>query len=263
MQQNFISVVVTTYNSTNTVVRTLKSIVEQLGINDELLIYDDSSKDDTVQVIKEYLQDKPVNYKLQVGTYNCGGPAKGRNWGIKNSTGQYICFCDADDEWLLGKLTIQVEFLNAGNYDFCGTRCFVVGSKQYPEFEGEVSLYSQLVRNKFSLSTLMFKAACFKAHGVLFDEGRCYHAVEDYELILRLYVKGHRGFVINSNLVNYFHTATSLSHVDIKKSELKRLLVLKNFKSAYLHQLLFVRFISFILKTRIKYNELRDYISKF
>lgn len=262
MQQNFISVVVTTYNSANTVVRTLKSIVEQLGIYDELLIYDDYSKDDTVQVIKEYLKDKPVNYKLEVGTYNCGGPAKGRNWGIKNSTGEYICFCDADDEWLPGKLTNQVEFLNAGNYGFCGTRCIVVGSKQYPEFEGDVSLLSQLARNKFSLSTLMFKAACFKSLDMRFDECKSYHAVEDYELILRLYGKGHTGFIINSFLVNYFHTVTSLSHVDMKKSESKRILVLKNYKAPNLYQLIFVRFVILLLETRIVYNGLRDYISK-
>jgi glycosyltransferase involved in cell wall biosynthesis len=262
MQKKNITVVVTTYNSSKTVVRTLKSIIEQLGNNDELLIYDDHSNDDTVQVIKEYLLDKPVTFRLEVGTYNCGGPAKGRNWGIKNSSGQFICFCDADDEWLPEKLLYQVEFLSTGKYDFCGTRCIVVGARQFREFNGEVSVYSQLVRNKFTLSTLMFKASCFKSHAVFFNESVSYHAVEDYDLILRLYGKGCRGVVMNSFFVNYFHSAESLSHADIKKSEFKRLLVLSDFKAANLFQLAFVRFIILILKTRIKYNELRDYFGK-
>lgn len=259
MHQNFISVVVTTYNSTNTVVRSLKSIVEQLGNNDELLIYDDSSKDDTVQVIKEYLKDKPVNYKLEVGTYNCGGPAKGRNWGIKNSTGEYICFCDADDEWLSGKLAAQVKFLENSNYKFCGTRCVVIGGKQFPNVSGEISFISQLARNKFSLSTLMFSRTCFSSGNILFDESEAYYGVEDYQLLLNLYVNGLKGYILDSLLVSYYHTLSSLSHLNSKKSELKRILVLKNLRSKKLSYGLFSYLLVCLLKTRILYHDLRDY----
>jgi len=213
--------------------------------------------------LRIFLTGKRVNYKLEVAAYNNGGPAAGRNWGIKCAVGKYICFCDADDEWLAGKVATQVDFLKANNYDFCGTRCVVIGSKAYPEFGGEVSIFSQLSRNKFSLSTLMFKAECFKDADILFDERANYHAVEDYELILRLYSGGYRGYVINLFLVNYFHIVTSLSHLNVKKSELKRILVLKNFKAANLYQLTFVKFNIFILETRIAYNELRDYFRKF
>ena len=263
MRQKLISTIITTYNSSDVIVRTLDSIIPQLSDDDELLIFDDLSQDDTVDKIKNFLAGKEIDYKLEVAASNNGGPAAGRNWGIKCAVGKYICFCDADDEWLAGKLTTQFAFLEASKYDFCGTRCVVIGSKQYPEFGGEVSIFSQLARNKCALSTLMFKAACFKTHGILFDERKSYQAVEDYELILRLYGKGYRGFVINSLLVNYYHTATSLSHLNIKKSELKRILVLKNFKAANLYQMAFVKFIIFILETRIVYNELRDYFRKF
>ena len=262
MRQKLISTIITTYNSSEVIVRTLDSIIAQLSDDDELLIFDDLSQDDTVNKIKDFLADKGVDYKLEVAAYNNGGPAAGRNWGIKCAAGKYICFCDADDEWLAGKLNTQVEFLKESKYDFCGTRCVVIGSKQYPQFSGEVSIFSQLARNKFSLSTLMFKAECFKTNDILYDERRSYHAVEDYELILRLYSKGYKGFVINFLLVNYFHTATSLSHLNVKKSELKRIFVLKNFKTANLYELLFVKFIIFILEKRIAYNELRDCLRK-
>lgn len=263
MRQKLISTIITTYNSSDVIVRTLDSIIPQLSDDDELLIFDDLSQDDTVYKILNFLADKEIDYKLEVAAANNGGPAAGRNWGIKCAVGVYICFCDADDEWLAGKLITQVAFLKASNYDFCGTRCVVIGSKQYPEFGGEVSIFSQCARNKFALSTLMFKAACFKTQGILFDERKSYHAVEDYELILRLYWRGYRGFVIHSLLVNYYHTATSLSHLNIKEGELKRILVLKNFKAANLYQMAFVKFIIFVLETRIVYNELRDYFRKF
>ena len=192
---------------------------------------------------------------------NNGGPAAGRNWGIKSAFAKYICFCDADDEWLPGKLNAQVDFLKASSYDFCATRCEVIGSNQFPNFSGEVSIFSQLTRNKFALSSLMFKASCFKPDDIFFDERNCYHAVEDYELILRLYSKGYRGFVINLSLLKYYHTLTSLSHLDVMNSERKRILVLKSFKASNLHQLLYVYFIIFALETRLAYHELRDYFS--
>jgi teichuronic acid biosynthesis glycosyltransferase TuaG len=262
MPKKIISIIVTTYNSSDVIIRTLDSIIAQLGDKDELLIFDDFSNDDTVVKVKNFLADKVIDYKIKVATINNGGPAFGRNWGIKSAEGKYICFCDADDEWLAGKLTIQLDFLETNNFDFCGTRCFVIGSKQYPTFYGEVSILSQLARNKFSLSTLMFKAECFKASNILLDERRDYHAVEDYELILRLLARGSKGYVINLLLVNYFHNANSLSHINTKKSELKRILVLKNFNATNICQLSFVKLIIFILEIRIVYHGLRDYFSK-
>ena len=262
MPKKLISTIVTTYNSSDVIIRTLDSIIAQLCDKDELLIFDDFSNDDTVVKIKNYLADKAIDYRIEVATINNGGPAFGRNWGLKTAEGKYICFCDADDEWLAGKLSIQVDFLETNNFDFCGTRCFVIGSRQYPVFYGEVSIFSQLARNKFSLSTLMFKAECFKVSNILLDERRDYHAVEDYELILRLLGRGYKGYVINLLLVNYFHIDNSLSHLNIKKSELRRILVLKNFNALNISQLTFVKLIIFILEFRIVYHELRDYFSK-
>jgi len=54
MSSKLISTIVTTYNSTDVIIRSLDSIIAQLGDNDELLIFDDLSKDDTVEKIKNF-----------------------------------------------------------------------------------------------------------------------------------------------------------------------------------------------------------------
>jgi glycosyltransferase involved in cell wall biosynthesis len=263
MLQERVSVIVTTYNSSATIVRTLESITSQLAENDELLIYDDCSSDETVHLVLDYLKDISLHYELEIGTINFGGPAKGRNWGIRNSTGSFICFCDADDQWLEGKLTAQVNFLVNSKYDFLGTSCRVIGSKQFPQFVGEVGIYSQLLRNKFVLSTIMFKAGCLRHANLFFDERSSYHGVEDYELLLRLISRKFRGYVSALSLVNYYHISTSISHLNVKNSELKRISVLRNFDTTNLLQCVTVEFITNVLTTRIVYNELRDYFRKF
>ena len=178
------SIIITTYNSSETIIATLNSIISQINSRDELLIYDDCSQDETFSMLNTFFKDKTFKFKLKRSKHNNGGPAKGRNWGIEMAQGQYICFCDADDTWLPNKLLTQIAFLQGSQYDFCGTRCNVVGSKQYPRVSGKVSIISEIVRNKFSLSSLMFQSRCFNTHNLLFDERQEYQGVEDYELIL-------------------------------------------------------------------------------
>lgn len=262
MQYKNISVIITTFNSSETILKTLYSIVNQLNLNDEILIYDDCSNDATIDIIKEFSKINKVEILLEVSTINNGGPAKGRNWGIKNSKGAFICFCDADDEWLTNKLSVQINFMKKNLYDFCGTRCNVIGSNQYPNVSGEISILSQIIRNKFSLSTLMFNRKCFFEYNIFFNESENYHGVEDYDLILQLYKKKYRGYIVNKLLVNYYHINNSLSHSNLIKSELKRILVLKkyNTSSYFLNSL--KKTLILILFFRVKFYELRNYFRK-
>ena len=226
------------------------------------MIFDDSSIDTTIQIIDSYYKNnsRKINYFKALN--NTGGPAFGRNWGIVNGSGKYVCFLDADDFWLSDKIDIQMNFLEQNNYSFCGAKCIVVGSKQFPNIYGEISIFSQFIRNKFSLSSLMFRRDCLISNNLYFDTRKDYFGVEDYELIFRLYNCGFKGYIINSFLVNYIHTSNSLSHNDIKKSEYKRILVLNNYASKNVLENLFIKYVVILLKIRILYYVLRGYLCK-
>lgn len=226
------------------------------------MIFDDSSFDSTIQIIDTYHKNYPRKIKYFKAPNNNGGPAFGRNWGIVNGAGKYLCFLDADDFWLSDKIVIQINFLEKNNYSFCGAKCIVFGSKQFPNIYGEISIFSQFTRNKFSLSSLMFRRDCLISNNLYFDTQKDYFGVEDYELIMRLYHSGFKGYIINSYLVNYIHTSNSLSHNDIKKSEFKRILVLNNYESNKSLEIFFIKCVVILLKIRILYYELRDYICK-
>ena len=104
---SLVSVIIPTYNGSNTILRAINSVLNQTYSNLELIIVDDCSKDNTFEVVKN-VKDKRV--KVLRHKKNRGGSAA-RNTGIKEAKGEYIAFLDDDDEWLSEKVEKQVEYL--------------------------------------------------------------------------------------------------------------------------------------------------------
>ena len=96
-----VSVAMDTYNGSDYLCQQIDSILGQLGEQDELVISDDGSQDNTVSILREY-QKKDSKVRL------FQGPGQGvkRNVGhaIQNTRGQYIFLADQDDIWLPGKV---------------------------------------------------------------------------------------------------------------------------------------------------------------
>lgn len=101
-----VSIITTFYNSENYILKCINSVWEQ-EISDnfdiEYILIDDNSNDKTHEIIdiffKEYGQLGSCEYKIIKTPQNlgCGGA---RNFGIANSTGNYIMFLDADDYYI-------------------------------------------------------------------------------------------------------------------------------------------------------------------
>jgi len=97
-----LSVIIPTYNYGSRLRKAVISVVSQLRDDDELLIIDDGSTDETEQVIdglkKEYLG------KITCFRQKNTGVAAARNVGIAKCSGRYVVLLDADDELLPGAL---------------------------------------------------------------------------------------------------------------------------------------------------------------
>jgi len=111
------SIVMPMYNSKNYVLEAIQSVLNQTYRNWELIIVDDGSTDNSVALVKEFI-NKDNRIKLIVNQENLGA-AISRNKAIKASRGHYIAFLDADDLWLPTKLEKQVKVLEAGKADVC------------------------------------------------------------------------------------------------------------------------------------------------
>ena len=109
-----ISVIMPTYNRAHTLPRAIRSVLAQTWENLELIIADDASADNTRQLVLA-IPDRRLKY---VRNEINRGAAAARNLGLSHARGEYIAFQDSDDEWLLDKLTIQMEALRSHNGDY-------------------------------------------------------------------------------------------------------------------------------------------------
>ena len=93
-----ISVIIPTYNSSNFIQKTLESLASQTVLPEEIIIVDDGSEDNTVEIINKWAQyKKSLNIKLKQNHHK--GPGETRNIGIQLSKGDWISFLDSDDTW--------------------------------------------------------------------------------------------------------------------------------------------------------------------
>lgn len=102
-----VSIVVPMHNATDFIDETIHSVLGQTYKNWELILVDDASSDNTLEVVKQF-----ANEKIRV--ISCkrnGGAAKARNRGVAAARGRYVCFLDADDLWQPSKLERQIEFM--------------------------------------------------------------------------------------------------------------------------------------------------------
>ena len=98
----FFSIIVPNYNNSKYLYRCIKSVTDQTFKNWELLIIDNNSNDNSLDIVNSF-NDKRVK---TITIKNRGIIAKSRNLGINSSKGIWLCFWNSDDWWDETKLNI-------------------------------------------------------------------------------------------------------------------------------------------------------------
>ena len=101
-----ISVVVPVYKAEAYLARCVDSILAQSGVEPELILVDDDSPDRSGEICDEYAQKDP---RVKVIHQKNAGVSAARNAGIAQATGNWIMFCDSDDELLPASLAKMLE----------------------------------------------------------------------------------------------------------------------------------------------------------
>ncbi len=183
-----VSVIIPTYNREKTISRAVHSVIKQTTSCSEIIIVDDGSDDNSLDVLDDLFSHKNIPHSI-IGQTN-KGPAAARNFGITRARYPYIAFLDSDDHWTKRKLEIQYQAMreNIG---------IVVSHTKEKWLRRGVHLNQKKIHipkngNIFhhclklcavGMSTVMIKTQLFDEIG-LFDESlRC---CEDYDFWLRV-----------------------------------------------------------------------------
>ncbi len=108
-----VSVIIPTYNRKNTIKYCIDSVLNQTYQNFEIIVVDDCSIDNTVEIVKNIKDERIRCFVLDKNS----GAQTARNEGIKNAKYDWIAFQDSDDEWLPNKLELQIKELEKINFD--------------------------------------------------------------------------------------------------------------------------------------------------
>lgn len=184
INQTSFSIIIPTFNRAESVCRALRSVTIQTGPEDQVIVVDDGSTDNTESRVKSKFPE--VTYIRQENL----GVSAARNHGIRISTRPWIAFLDSDDEWLPPKL--EQQSLTINNYPetvVChseeiwirnGTR--VNPMKKHNKSGGWIFPHC-LPLCAISPSSIVIHRSVFDQVG-LFDE--TLPACEDYDLWLRI-----------------------------------------------------------------------------
>jgi len=180
------------YNAGLYIYESIHSVLNQTLSDIELIVVDDGSTDDTVEIIQSF--GNKVCYVAQQNK----GAAAARNTGVMHAKGEWLAFLDSDDIWVPDKLEKQLQ--QCGNYEWSCTDIVFVGSgenvgKRASDIEitgcGFV-LPKLVVSNFIATSSVMMKKAVFEEVGG-FDV--TLRALQDWDLWLRVAAKYELGYL--------------------------------------------------------------------
>lgn len=123
-----LSVVICTYNGANFIEAQIRSIISQTPKINEIVVCDDGSSDETLEIMKnEFERASFSNYLILDSSSHLGVSANFLR-GLKASSGDYVFCCDQDDVWCDDKVSVFLEAVNRSHKDLYFSDGYVVNS---------------------------------------------------------------------------------------------------------------------------------------
>ena len=175
-----VDILMATYNGEKYIKNQLLSLQQQTFSDWNLLIRDDGSTDNTLDIIQEF---KKHDSRIKIiETDGVKGRGAGRNFLelTKCSSSKYVIFCDQDDIWFERKLELLVK--EAGQQFEVNIPCLIYcDAYGYSDSEGVISVNSVSRNHAKNLKEFLFFNAGYQGCSILFNRPLCdmladYHA---------------------------------------------------------------------------------------
>ncbi|NLM10550.1 MAG: glycosyltransferase [Clostridiaceae bacterium] len=222
-----VSIIVPVYNSEKTLVRCIKSILNQQYQNTEIILVNDGSTDNSLKICQEYAKDDP---RIIVIDKQNTGVSDTRNTGISHASGKYLQFVDSDD-WIAENATkALVDRIQE-------TNCDMVISGFYRVINGKKSKKSHIttdkVMNKKEFISHMMEAPANFYYGVMWNKLYRADIIRAHRITCCTDLDWCEDFLFNLDYIRYSETFASLNapiyyYVKTKNSLVERQTTLKN-----------------------------------
>lgn len=185
-QKQLVSVIIPTFNRAHTILNALDSILMQTYPNLQIIIVDDCSTDNSIELLDSYdFRNIPkiiIRNQINLGIW------ASRNLGLTHSDWDLIAFLDSDDIWIdAHKISLQVDFLDKNlDYWFIGTGWRVVDEFGYQDrllFCDDIWFRKCVFEScPAHTSTWIFRKSLIAKIGYFWS-----YKCEDYEYLLRIW----------------------------------------------------------------------------
>lgn len=215
--EQLVSIVVITFNSSKYVIETLESAKAQTYKNIELIISDDCSTDDTVEICQKWIAENKIRFfRVELITIlkNAGIPAN-CNRGIKAAKGAWVKLMAGDDIMDINCIKLNIQYVSTHSKVKIaisnivkfqnGTQNYIAGKETYPNLvdllvgtPNPMVQHKALLNSYFGNSIALFIAKSV-FNDVIYDESIPF--MEDYPFALNVTKAGYS--------FNYFNAITA------------------------------------------------------
>ena len=206
MQINkLVSIITPSYNSAKFIKQCIESVIAQTYTNWEMLIVDDYSADNSLQILKKYFDKRIQLIELDENV----GASESRNVAIRKAKGKYIAFLDSDDLWEPQKLEKQISFMETEDIAFSFSTYQLMS-------DDESKLYSIIHAPKIVTYSSYLKKTIIGCLTVIIDKEKTggfempnIRSSHDMALWLLIMRRGFDAYGLDENLARYRIVSTS------------------------------------------------------
>ena len=205
MQSPLVTVIIASYQHCDFVIESIQSVIDQDYPNIELIVIDDGSTDDSVEIIQQLAAQYSFTFRYRENR----GLAETLNEALAMAGGKYICQLGSDDVMLPGKTRRQVEFMerepgiavSGGNAEMIDGKGRIIATRKPPPGYREISfenLFAETGPGIFASSAMIRKSVLDELGGWNADI-----QLEDMYMWFKVTSRGYRMVGLGENLIKY------------------------------------------------------------
>ncbi|MBR5575241.1 MAG: glycosyltransferase [Alphaproteobacteria bacterium] len=227
-----ISIIVPVYNMEKYIARCIRTLTRQTLTDIEILLIDDGSTDNSLQIMQEFADH---DNRIKILQQKNLGPAAARNTGLDNATGKYLMFCDSDDGYKETMCQTMFDTIESQNVDVVCCHNFFNyedGLDNYEKYRRTLNWYfnpktsgrhkltdKRIVDTNVLLWNKIWKRELVTKHGIRFPTG---HEHDDDTFWYQYAFVSREIYFLRTPLYYYFLRSGSIMSSQIHKQPKNR-----------------------------------------